>query len=213
MHSPERATPRDLDRNREDPSDFSQLWATHYPKLLRRAISWTNGNHQDAEDAVGQTALVAFQRLPEGLTSQDAYRWLLRVLYNKCMDAYRRRARLPHQPIDTLEMSTLAQAHAEPSFETASLTSELLRFVLGCIRQLPPNLRTAAELRLLQETPYPEAAHRLGISEANLRKRVQQARQILRQRLEDYRDDQFRTRPDETPSLRRGEKSFHSSKS
>jgi RNA polymerase sigma-70 factor (ECF subfamily) len=88
-----------------------------------------------------------------------------------------------------------------------------LRFVIRCIRQLPPNLRTAAELRLLEEMPYPEAAHQLGISEANLRKRVQQARQILRQRLEDYRNDELPTRPNERLPHRSSEESFHSSKS
>ena len=92
-----------------------------------------------------------------------------------------------------------AQQAPEPRFNDLVLTKPLSPedFVLlaqmgngirGAIEALPRPLRMVAEMRFVQELEYDVIAERMSITEANARKRVQQARELLRPRLKHLAD-------------------------
>ncbi|HSG41335.1 MAG TPA: sigma-70 family RNA polymerase sigma factor [Thermoanaerobaculia bacterium] len=166
---------------------FEIAWRQHFPELYRRGLDWTNGRLEDAEDALGQAAITALQKMPQDLVPSEARGWLLRLVYSKCMDIHRqrRRARYVTREADDPPLEEEV-ADGEPSFETTLLEEELTAFVKGCVRRLPPRLRSVAELHLLREMRYPEIADALALSEVNVRKRMQHARVLLRERLQAY---------------------------
>ena len=63
------------------------------------------------------------------------------------------------------------------------LACEARKMIDLAINDLPAALREAAHLRFLQEASYPAMARLLSITVENARKRVQQARAILRERI------------------------------
>lgn len=114
--------------------------------------------------------------------------WLLRLTYNRCMDLYRARKR-SRSIVEDLE--TLPSESAEVAARGASLEQELLdneraALLRDCIDRLPPRLRSVMELHLGAEMQYPEIAAALEITEVNVRKRMQQARALLREGLGEY---------------------------
>jgi RNA polymerase sigma factor (sigma-70 family) len=72
---------------------------------------------------------------------------------------------------------------ADDSPEERLLVTEIGTLIATAIGELPPPLRDAARLRFIDEVSYPEMAEALAITVENARKRVQQSRRMLRERL------------------------------
>lgn len=69
-----------------------ELYETVYRDLYRLAYSYL-GNAQDAEDAVGDTALKAYEHF-SSLRQAEAFRaWIFRILVNQCKSCLRQRGK------------------------------------------------------------------------------------------------------------------------
>lgn len=160
---------------------FETAWRQNVSELYRRSLQWTSGRREDADDALGHAALIALEKMPQELQPVEARRWLLRLVYSKCMDIHRRRKR--HVDIPSLEVEI---QETGPGLESVLLEGELLAVTRDRIRKLPPRLRSVAELHLLRDIPYSEIADLLVLTEVNVRKRMQEARAFLREPLRAY---------------------------
>lgn len=143
-----------------------------------------SGISADAADAVSRAMLVAFAKLPayaEGMVNLEA--WLTTLTRNVCADMRRERQRhaVSGVTVDDLSLSDAMPAvDPAPSPEQVVLGNEINVVLQRAIRLLPPLLRDVASMRFLQEASYESIASSLSITEANARKRVQQARSVLR---------------------------------
>jgi RNA polymerase sigma-70 factor (ECF subfamily) len=180
---------RDPDENdADDPRKnlFEMAWRQNASELYRRGLRWTGGHREDAEDALGQAALVALEKMPQELRPEEARRWLLRLVYSKCMDIHRHRRR-SRVVWDVDDPSPGEEIEAGgPGLESVLLAGELIAVAQDRIQSLPPRLRGVAELHLLRDTPYSEIADLLSLTEVNVRKRMQEARGLLREHLLAY---------------------------
>lgn len=173
-------SPEELRRAR-----FETAWSQNAAELYRRGLYWTSGRREDADDALGQAALVALEKMPNDFQADEARRWLLRLVYSKCMDIHRHRKR--SRQVERDEDGTGGEIEAVgPGIDAMLLESELIAVIQDRIQKLPPRLKGVAELHLLREKPYSEIADLLSITEVNVRKRMQQARALLREHLQAY---------------------------
>lgn len=170
---------------------FTDAWKQHAAELRQRCLTWTGGNHGDAEEALSRSACIIFLKLPsQAQTISDLRAWFLRLTYNVCMDLHRERKRRCEQhleeALETAPSAAVRMAGMEGGNpERHYLDAELREYLHGCILELPRKLRDALQLRMEQHS-YPEIASHLGINEAAVRKRVQLARQALLRDLEEY---------------------------
>jgi RNA polymerase sigma-70 factor (ECF subfamily) len=105
--------------------------------------------------------------------------WLTAVLKNKIVDVLRRSSR--HEALDDEGGDDLGQAIADPGprpDEVAEQRQELARALAG-IDRLPPTLREAMRLRIVEDRSTASVCAELGISEENLFVRVHRARKQL----------------------------------
>jgi DNA-directed RNA polymerase specialized sigma24 family protein len=133
-------------------------------------------NRADAEDALGQTMLKALEKLPRFAGRiRCAEAWLLRLTRNLCRDLHRQRARgeAAVNQFGLLIGSSFTTPHQEPLLP-ADLDPEAL------IMSLPPALREVVLLRLIQRMAYKDIAVQLQLSSETARKRMQQAREVMR---------------------------------
>lgn len=158
---------------------------------------WTGGRREDADDALGEAALAALKKWPPKLQPDEARGWLLRLVYNKCMDIHRQRRRWVAWDGSDSEDETLASG---PGLESMLLEGELIALVRDRIRGLPPRLRRVAELRLRGDLSYSEIAVLLDLTEVNVRKRMQEARTLLREPLKAYLAGDARTQAPRKPA-------------
>lgn len=180
---------------RLDQGDFSvfwQLWQPHQNYLYSRCLGWMGGNHIDAEEALSLATLKAWQKLPNyagKITNLRA--WLTRFTHNLCVDIHRERYRKTIQ-IESLEEIAVKEEEEEAvissfaSPELALLNHELRQYINRAINTLPSRLRTPFILRYYQQISYQDIAQQLAISQNNVYKRIQQARDILQKRLRSY---------------------------
>lgn len=96
---------------------FMALYQEVYQDLYRLAYYYL-GNPEDAEDAVQDAVLAAFEGFGR-LRKEEAFRpWIFRILVNRCRKMWRRRR--PEEPAKLPEVSY------EPSLTTQAELMELL---------------------------------------------------------------------------------------
>ena len=164
---------------------FWNLWLTHCSFLQGLSLRWMRGCRADAEDALSITKLKAaahFCAYPEGLQNHRA--WLARLLYTSCMDLHRRRRR-EKTTTDNLyeDVAIRSEADDRPSPEKQVLDLELRVRLARLLDELPEPWRNAVLKRGLAQKSYEEIARQAGTTPANVRKRVQLARALLKRRL------------------------------
>lgn len=97
---------------------FMELYQGVYKDLYRLAYYYL-GNAHDAEDAVQETALKAYENFRK-LKKQEAFRpWMFKILVNVCKK-YLRKKYEPEQSVDAVELSY------EPELASQAQMTELL---------------------------------------------------------------------------------------
>jgi len=152
---------------------------------------WMSGRADEAEEAFSRAGMLALEKYPQHREDlQDPKAWLTRLTYNVCMDLHRERGRERARQLSDAEL--LGRTASPPwsvdfiSPERIFLRRELTDLIENSVRCLPLRLREVMEPLIFDDVDYSELAHRLGLSEVALRKRVQQARTILRRQLAAY---------------------------
>jgi RNA polymerase sigma factor (sigma-70 family) len=172
---------------------FWSLWNRFQKSLRQLCLRLMDGHASDAEDALSQVMLKALDRLPSSagkITHLEA--WLHRLARNLCIDLRRER----HRRTEIGESWKLATL-VEPIASQPTLHIEAESVVQQRIAALPPPLREPFELHIVREIPVKEIASQLGLSSANVRKRVQLARARLRREIAGSQDGSSNPQPSE----------------
>lgn len=173
-----------------DRTAFWKLWIHYQDYLFHRCRIWMGGNLADAEEALSRAMLKAWKKLPvyaEKITNLKA--WLARMVHNLCVDMHRERQRSA-KGIESIEAIAEREDETIPSSpntpESTILRRELAMYLRRAIDALPLRLRSPFLLRFSQNKSYSDIAKQLATSIANIRKRIQQAREILQKQLNKY---------------------------
>jgi RNA polymerase sigma-70 factor (ECF subfamily) len=151
---------------------------SHRPYLLRFALRKLR-DHALAEDAVHDVleAVLSGRAVFGGRAQLRS--WLTAVLKNKIVDVLRRTSHHETLDDDSAEGPGHAVACNQPRpDEIAEQRQELARVLAG-IDRLPPTLRDALRLRVVEDRSTESVCAELGISEENLFVRVHRARKQL----------------------------------
>ncbi|MEG3620290.1 RNA polymerase sigma factor [Magnetovibrio sp. PR-2] len=164
--------------------EFWQVWMEHQDYLFKQSIRFMSGNVADAEDALSQAMLKGSQHFnAETIRNQRA--WLTRLVHNACMDQHRshkRQARLS----DEIDGDDPEQApNITPQPPRAPDEALHMRQIFDELEQhlcdMPMSLLQPLLLRVVEEKSYDEIANAMGLSNCAVRKRIQLARDRLRQ--------------------------------
>jgi len=167
-----------------DPSAFWQLWDMHERHIVDVCRRRMRSAQTEVDDAVNRSMFIAFEKMPEHAASiMNVEAWLTRLCSNVCVDILRERTQAMRGAVSVDAAGGIASLASADSPERRYLSIELGRLIARAIDDLRPSLRDAARLRFIDEASYPEIASALSITMANARKRVQQSRSILRERL------------------------------
>jgi RNA polymerase sigma-70 factor (ECF subfamily) len=129
-------------------------------------------NRQDAEDAVQQAALRAWERIDQYQPSQSFKGWWFAVLKNCCIDMLRARNAPDTHPLD----GTDPPAASEPD---AFAWEELER----ALQRLSPQHGEILRLKYFAELSYAEIAEALDIPKGTVMSRLHLARKALARQL------------------------------
>ncbi|MEZ4453150.1 MAG: RNA polymerase sigma factor [Nannocystaceae bacterium] len=176
---------------REEPyagEEFWRRWLNERGHFARMCARWLIGRPYDVEDVMSLGALKALAYLRDNPRGVRQFRpWALRILHNLCVDHLRTQGRAISPYGDSEPFcAEVAAAPTSTSPDRALYRGELASALERAVTALPPRLRVAFELRFHDQLSYPELSRVLSITQENARKRVQQARHLLREGLGDH---------------------------
>ena len=172
-----------------DTAAFELLMRRHNRRLYRLARSMLR-NAADAEDALQDAYLSAYQSIAGYRGDASLATWLSRVVANQCLARLRRQARRDNiVPMVSLGGADDEEVHPMPADTTtetpdrALVRAELRAVLERKLDALPEAFRTVFVLRCVEELSVEETARCLDIPEATVRSRHFRARSLLRESL------------------------------
>ncbi|CAM2070458.1 RNA polymerase sigma factor [Sulfidibacter corallicola] len=171
---------------KEDFEEFWNYWQEHEQKLFNRCLYLSGGNRHDAEDALSDCMIKAYNYASNATNKiKNKKAWLMQVIHNHFIDLYRKRksVQFADESSNTLveTSDTLALA---PNQECHMVHQEKLVQVLKSADELPKKLKQTFYMHFIQDLSYKSMANQGGITVPNARKRVQLVRERLRKKLE-----------------------------
>jgi RNA polymerase sigma-70 factor (ECF subfamily) len=166
-----------------------ELLMRRYNRRLYRVARSMLRNDAEAEDALQDAYLAAYQSLANFRGEASLATWLSRVVVNQCLGRMRRQARRDNiLPMVSLGGPDEQEHAAMPSEESHTPDRALLRAELRAVLErkldeLPETFRTVFVLRCVEELSVEETARCLDIPEATVRTRHFRARSMLRESL------------------------------
>ena len=164
-------------------ADFSELVRMHWKQVFRTCLRITRNEH-DAEDAAQECFLRAFAHLHQFQGKAQISTWLHSIARNCSLMLLRKRRVRQEEPLENSppskgDMLPIEPADGGPDQLCRVLYAESHGRIIRSIAALPPSLRSAADLILLNELTLQEACQILDISNASLKSRIFRARRRL----------------------------------
>ncbi|MDF1753443.1 MAG: sigma-70 family RNA polymerase sigma factor [Verrucomicrobiales bacterium] len=155
--------------------EFSRLMREHHRELLVYARAIVKDHHA-AQDIVQDSLVSAYRKFDSYDDALDFGKWMRGIVRHKCLDWFRKRKRtpLPDTEIVDIELDIAAWQSVREDGR-----SELFEALEDCITQLPDKLKATVTTFYLQENNGSDTAKKLDISAANVRKRLERARDQL----------------------------------
>ena len=173
-----------------DVSAFEQLVGRYDRKLLRIAQHVTH-NREDAQDAVQEAFLKAFQHLAQFREDSQFSTWLIRITVNQSLMKLRKQRSVREVSLDEDfqtdgDILPIEVADWAPNPEERYRTSELRDILAKMLEDLQPILRTVFVLRDIEGLSIVETAEVLDLTHTAVKARLWRARLQLRERLNKY---------------------------
>ena len=172
-----------------DRDELRQLMRRYNQRLYRTARSILKDD-AEAEDAVQDAYILAYQAMGQFRGGAKLSTWLVRIVVNEAIGRARKRSRraeliqldgATEQISENPEVNMSDASQEQP--EHAALRAETRRLLESKIDQLPDAFRTVFVLRALEELSVEEAAACLGIPQGTVRTRYFRAKGLLREAL------------------------------
>lgn len=167
-----------------DRTAFGQLLEQHLPAARRLALAAV-GQPSEADEAVQEASVTAWQRL-HALQDPHAFRsWFLRIVWRKALDRRRSlRTWLERYTSAEADAPTLDHASSDPSPDAALLGRELERAIAQVVKSLPRRLRDPFLLAASGDHHYSDIATLLSVPEGTVKWRISEARRLIRSKLD-----------------------------
>ena len=160
-----------------DVEHYAVLVERYRTQLARYAVSLC-GDSDVAADAMQESFVRAFDSLASCRDPAKFRSWFTRILTNQCHNV-RTRART-HVALDDVD------AAANETADARLTSDEIGRAIEEALDTLTPEQREAFVLKHIEGYPYSEMAELLDSSVDALKMRVYRAREIVKERLQDY---------------------------
>jgi len=162
-----------------------------YDRKLFRIAQYLMHNREDAEDAVQEAFVKAFQHLDQFREDAKFSTWLTRIAMNQSLMTLRKRRSSKEVSLDEDFQSDDGKLPIEiadwaPNPEDLYQATQLREILRKTLQKLGPGLRIVFVLRDIEGFSLEQTAEALGLSVAAVKARSFRARLQLRERLSRY---------------------------
>jgi len=178
-----------VDRIRRGDGAGLELIMRRYNRRLYRIARGILRNEAEAEDAVQEAYVKAYQKLEQYNGRGTFSAWLARIAVNESLGRLRRAAAVRNtisldNPAQGEEANVMAEfTSSGPSPEQSAARSEFRRLLEAAIDTLPEVYRVVFILRSFEEMSVAETADCLQIEPATVKTRYHRGRKLMQQQL------------------------------
>ncbi|MBK9070488.1 MAG: sigma-70 family RNA polymerase sigma factor [Myxococcales bacterium] len=159
---------------------FDELVARYRTRIYALALHMT-GSASDADDVTQDVFMKAYRALGQFAGKSEFFTWLYRIALNQCLTTRRRSGRMI--PTDDTRLSLALEVDADGDPWRAIDLRRTYRQLITAFDGLPPDIKTAVTLVILQGFSHAECAVIMNCAEGTISWRIHQARQRLRKQL------------------------------
>ncbi len=163
---------------------FEKLANEHKDAVYRNMIR-VCGNREDAEDVLIEALLKAYRHLDQLRDDRAFQPWLAQIAKRVCWQLKKREALLPLLQLSMLEEEGKHIQSDEPPVDAQLAAREMKELFQQALRKLPPLYQDVYRLRDIEDLPGPTVERRLGISQGAMKSRLDRARDLMRQYLDE----------------------------
>jgi RNA polymerase sigma-70 factor (ECF subfamily) len=169
---------------------FDKLVRRYDRRMLRIAQSVTH-NREEAEDAVQEAFLKAYQKLDQFRENATFSSWMIRIVLNEALMKLRKQRTFREESLDgdsSNDSDALPRDVTDWSPNPQELygATEFREILIKCLGRLQPALRVVFVLRDVEDLSISETCEVLNLSEAAIKSRLFRARLRLRETLTRY---------------------------
>ncbi len=147
-----------------------------YSNMLYRVCFFILKNEQDVKDVLQETFIKYIEKGPVFESEEQRKLWLIKVSQNKCKEFLRFHKRHSYIPLDEVENSVMITDGLD--FDT----KETIAFIWN----LDYKLKSAVILYYVEGYSVKEVAQMLSVTEAAVKKRLQRAREKMKEMDKEY---------------------------
>lgn len=166
--------------------DQYEILIKRYNSFLYKIGRSYRYNHQDTEDLMQETFISAYCNLQKFENRSSFKTWLTRIMLNQC---YQKKHKLSFQnEIVTDDLQTEksnVMFHPSSNNEKYTVNKELGHVLENAIHDIPEDYRMVFTLRELNGLSVHETSESLDISESNVKVRLNRAKTMLREKIEE----------------------------
>jgi RNA polymerase sigma factor (sigma-70 family) len=158
---------------------FEHIMRSYNQRLYRIGMSILN-NDMEAEDAMQNAYINAYEHLDKFEGRSSFGTWLIRIMLNECLAQKKRKLKkmeFEKQPGKYINMTTPAKIMAN---------KELNGILENAVGQLPEKYRLVFVLREIEDMSVKETSQALSIAEPNVKVRLNRAKTMLKESLAGY---------------------------
>lgn len=176
--------------------DLFELLMRKYNQRLYRIGRTYIRDDNEVEEIMQETYVKAYENLRSFEHNSSFSTWLIRILINTSLARIRKSKRLTTEDFQTgsgISDSTInSQLLDMRTPEQNTMNKELGIFIEKAIDELPEIYRTAFMMREIEKMSVAETGECLNISEANVKVRLNRAKEMLRENLTNvYKDKEI----------------------
>jgi RNA polymerase sigma-70 factor (ECF subfamily) len=165
---------------------FEILIRRYNPVLYRIARNYSF-NHQDAEDLMQDTHVIAYTQLSkfEGRSSYKT--WISRIMINKCLYKLKYgyfKNEVPTEQVHEINNQPMYSKGKDNQTDDRLLNRELAVVLEKSIQNIPLNYRTVFVLREIEGFSVAETSDLLQITATNVKVRLNRAKALLQKEIE-----------------------------
>ncbi|MBD0332943.1 MAG: sigma-70 family RNA polymerase sigma factor, partial [Chitinophagaceae bacterium] len=168
-----------------DTALFEILIRRYNPVLYKIARSY-GFNHQDAEDLMQDTHVIAYTELPKFEQRASYKTWISRIMINKCLYKLKYGYFRKERPIGEMQGSDIHPLHMkgkENQTEHVVMNRELTIVLEKSLQNIPLTYRTVFVLREIEGFSVAETAELMNITPINVKVRLNRAKALLQKEI------------------------------
>lgn len=168
-----------VERVKKNPEEYGFLIARYSPKLTRYIRRISNSSHEDAEDALQEIFLKAYQRINDFDTNLSFSSWIYRIAHNHVISRFRAASSRAHTHAFPLDIEDVARLASSLSVEADAEQAILAAHMQEAMEELSPKYKEVLVLRFFEDQSYESIADILKCSSGTVATRINRAKKKL----------------------------------